>query len=87
LDGVVVIGGNNLENLSLLAADPERFVVITRNGTDNLARIWEAGARHVVFDNDSPTTAQLAIMAAELSAPYRAGEIEPGRTPHGLHVH
>ena len=66
LDGVVVIDGNSPENLSLLESDPERFVVIARKGTANLSRIWEAGATHVVFEKDSPTTSQLSIIAAEL---------------------
>jgi hypothetical protein len=66
LDGVVVIDANNPENVSLLESDPERFVVIARTGTDNLSRIWEAGATHVVFEQDPPTTSQLSIIAAEL---------------------
>lgn len=65
-DGVVVIGAGNPDNLSLLQCDPERFVVIARNGPDELSRIWQAGARHVVFEKDPPRTAQLAIIAAEL---------------------
>jgi hypothetical protein len=66
LDGVVVIDANNPENLSLLESNPERFVVIARSGTENLSRIWQAGATHVVFDKDPPSTSQLSIIAAEL---------------------
>lgn len=66
LDGVVVIDANNPENLSLLESNPERFVVIAKNGADNLARIWQAGATHVVFERDPPSTSQLSIIAAEL---------------------
>ena len=66
LDGVVVIDENRFQNLAQLDPEPERFVVITRKGTDNLSRVWEAGIRHVVFEGDSPNTAQLAIIAAEL---------------------
>jgi hypothetical protein len=69
LDGVVVIDASSLDNLSMLDKEPERFVVITRKGSDHLSRIWEAGVRHVVFDGDSPSTAQLAIIAAELRLP------------------
>ena len=86
LDGVVVIGGSN-ENLSLLESDPERFIVVTRSGGDNLSRIWEAGARHVVFEKDPPSTAQLAIMAAELRLPDEfAVHHQNGDTSHGLRV-
>lgn len=69
LDGVVVIDGNRSENLAFLDGEPERFVVITRKGSDHLAIIWDAGVRHVVFEGDSPSTAHLAIIAAEMRLP------------------
>jgi hypothetical protein len=74
-EGVVVMEANGPENLSLLSSQPERFVVITRKGTDHLTRIWDAGVRHVVFEEDSPNTAQLAVIAAELRIP------KPGLSP------
>ncbi len=73
MDGVVVIDENRFQNVSL-DSEPERFVVITRKGTDHLSRVWDAGIRHVVFEEDSPNTAQLAIIAAELRLP-RAGHV------------
>jgi hypothetical protein len=69
LDGVIVIDGNRTENFAMLDGEPERFVVITRKGSDHLARIWDAGVRHVVFEGDSPGTAHLAIIAAEMRLP------------------
>jgi len=69
LDGVVVIDENRFEDLSLSDSEPERFVIVTRKGTDRLSRVWDAGVRHVVFEEDSPNTAQLAIIAAELRWP------------------
>jgi hypothetical protein len=88
LDGVIVIAADNFANLSLLESDPDRFVVITRNGA-NLSRIWEAGARHVVFEKDSPNTAQLAIIAVELRllnecVPHYAHSPEPTRGLNGI---
>ena len=68
-EGVVVMEANGSENLALLNSQPERFVVITRKDTDHLTRIWDAGVRHVVFQEDSPNTAQLAVIAAELRIP------------------
>lgn len=78
-DGVVVIDESKIDNLSLLEPEPERFVVITRKGTDHLSKVWEAGVRHVVFEGDSPNTAQLAIIAAELRLPAasRGGSYAP----------
>jgi len=69
LDGVIVVDGNREDNLGLIPNDAERFVVITRKGSDQLSRIWNAGVRHVVFEGDAPTTAHLAIIAAEMRLP------------------
>lgn len=73
LDGVIVIDGNQGETLSFLDGEPERFVVITRKGSDHLSRIWDLGVRHVVFEGDSPSTAHLAIIAAEMRLPRSNG--------------
>jgi hypothetical protein len=69
LDGVVMIDENTFQNLAPLSSEPERFVLMARKGTENLSRVWDAGIRHVVFEDDSPHTAQLAIIAAELRLP------------------
>lgn len=69
LDGVIVVDGSQAQNFSLMEREAERFVVITRKGSDQLNRIWDAGVRHVVFEGDSPATAHLAIIAAELRLP------------------
>jgi hypothetical protein len=66
LDGVIIVDGAEAENLCLNAGEAERFVVITRKGSAQLNRIWDAGVRHVVFEGDSPSTAHLAVIAAEL---------------------
>ena len=72
LDGVVVTDGSRFENAADVEREPERFVVLTHRGGDQLARIWDAGVRHVVFEGDSPSTAQLAVIAAELRMPASA---------------
>jgi len=69
LDGIVMVDGDRYENIGLLDSEPERFVVMAHKGSDSLSRIWDAGVRHVLFDGDSPNTAQLAIIAAELRLP------------------
>jgi hypothetical protein len=69
LDGVVVIDENCFQNLAQRDSEPERFVVITHKGVDNLSRVWNAGIRHVVFEEDSPNTTHLSIIAAELRLP------------------
>jgi hypothetical protein len=69
IDGVVVIDVHGLTSLFRCREQPERFVAVTRKGADSLSRLWNAGIRHVVFEEDSPNTAQLAIIAAELRLP------------------
>jgi hypothetical protein len=69
IDGVVVIDANKLDALTSSGDQSERFVVIARKGSDSLSQLWNAGIRHVVFEGDSPSTAQLAIIAAELRLP------------------
>jgi len=65
LGGVVVVDEESLERLSPIL-DPRRFVAFVRNGTDNIARIWDAGIRQVVFEGSSAGSAYLTILAAEL---------------------
>src|SRR5579884_1401154 len=77
MDGVVVLDSEHLEGLDLGAEAPERFVLVTRKDPDKLARLWNAGIRHVVFEEDSPNTAQLAVSAAELRQPRVAGSRPP----------
>lgn len=72
VDGVIVVDGDRAENLLLFEAQPERFVVVTRKDAGLLAKVWDAGVRHVVFEEDSPSTALLAVIAAELRAPRGA---------------
>jgi hypothetical protein len=66
LDGVIVVEGNHAEDFSMIPNQADRFVVITRRGSGQLNRIWDAGVRHVVFEGDAPSTAHLAIIAAEM---------------------
>ena len=83
VNGVVVIDGSRFEELCLLGAQPERFVVILRKGAHHLTKAWETGVRHVVFEEDSANTAQLAVMAAELRLPKESaggdGALPPAR--------
>jgi hypothetical protein len=83
LEGVIVIDEGRFGNSPLGPPEPERYVVITRKGAD-LARVWDAGIRHVVFEADSPNTAQLAVIAAELRLPRAATTL--GRIPTMTHV-
>jgi hypothetical protein len=80
LDGVVVMDDNSAEEISL--PDVERFVVIARKGSDRLAKIWDAGVRHVVFEGDSPSTVHLAIISAELQL-LSKDSVEAGKLGSG----
>jgi hypothetical protein len=73
LAGVVVMDESTFQNLPVDDSDMERFVIVTSKGSDRLARMFDAGIRHVVFEGDSPYTTQLAIIAAELRLPSTTG--------------
>lgn len=73
LDGVVVIDESRYRNLVQSNSEQERFLVVTGKGTDSLSRMWEAGIRHVVFQEDPPNTTRLAIIAAEMRLPRETG--------------
>ena len=72
VEGVMVLDGNRPENLLIFEAQPERCVVIARKDASLLSKIWDAGVRHVVFEADTPATALLAVIAAELRLPHLA---------------
>jgi len=77
LGGVVVIEGRRFEKSSSFCAEAERFVVIVPNCADHLVEAWQTGVRHVVFEEDSPRTVQMAIMAAELRLRATGGASNP----------
>jgi len=82
LEGVIVLDGEHLERVGIAADQPDRFVLITRKDPDRLARLWNAGIRHVVFEDDSPNTVQLAVSAAELRQ-WRPGMGKETVNPQG----
>ncbi len=87
IDGVIVIDGSKLENPSPCGEQLERFVVMTRKDSDSVSRLWNAGIRHVVFEGDSPSTAQLAIIAVELRLPNPAPEVSRVSGPPSVKHH
>ena len=64
LDGVIVMDEDLVDNIA--AYDPQRCVIIARKTPQKIASLFEQGVRQVVFDGDSPNTARLAILGAEL---------------------
>jgi hypothetical protein len=65
LSGLIVIESGLLGEL-WNPRDPDKFVVIVRQGTEDLPRLWRAGFKAVVFSNDSAGLAYLAILRAEI---------------------
>jgi hypothetical protein len=65
--GVIVIDLDHLERSGVLAGGRERLVVVASKASADLARVWKAGVRHVVFRGDAPRTVRVAVLATELS--------------------
>jgi phosphopantothenate synthetase len=66
MEGVIVLDCEHLERAGIAAEQADRLVLVTGKDPDRLARIWNAGIRHVVFEDDAPNTVRLAVSAAEL---------------------
>ena len=75
-DGIILLEGAAVEALPSPLPQPDRFVVLAHRDVKGLARIWNAGIHHVVFEDDPPSTVQLAVIAAEL----RSSNAARGRT-------
>jgi len=65
--GVIVVDVDHLERSGALAGGRERLVVVASKASTDLARVWKAGIRHVVFRGDAPRTVRVAVLATELS--------------------
>jgi len=65
--GVIVMDADHLEISGVLAGGRDRLVVVASKASADLARLWEAGVRHVVFCGDAPRIVRVAVLATELS--------------------
>jgi hypothetical protein len=65
--GVIVMDADHLEISGVLAGGRDRLVVVASKASADLARLWEAGVRHVVFRGDAPRIVRVAVLATELS--------------------
>jgi hypothetical protein len=63
IPGLIVLADSLLDAAN--SADPERLVVVaSRRTTGHLRALWRAGLHNVVFADDPPQTACLAVIAA-----------------------
>lgn len=65
--GVIVMDIDHLERSGALFGARERLVVVAPRASTDLAKLWKAGVRHVVFHGDAPKTVRVAVLATELS--------------------
>ena len=67
LDGVMVVDAGLLISLPGLANEVQRVVVMAHKQRDDLSKMWDAGARHVLFYGDPPQQVRAAVLGLELS--------------------
>jgi hypothetical protein len=67
LGGVIMVDAPQLNCSPLLAWEQERLVVVVQKERDDLSMVWDAGVRHVVFQDDPPQTARIVVLGLELS--------------------
>jgi hypothetical protein len=65
--GVIVMDLDQLERSGALSGGREGLIVMVSKTSADLARVWKAGVRHVVFRGDAPETVRVAVLATELS--------------------
>ena len=67
LAGVIVVEAKEFHSFPSLAKERQRLVVVVDKTRDDLAKVWNAGVRHVVFHGDPPHRARIAVLGAELT--------------------
>ncbi len=65
--GVIVMDIDHLESSGALPGDQERVVVVASKANTDLAKVWNAGVRRVVFHGDDLRTLRVAVLATELT--------------------
>jgi len=65
--GVIVMDIDQLDSSGALPCDRERVVVVASKANTDLAKVWKAGARRVVFYGDDLRTLRVAVLATELT--------------------
>jgi hypothetical protein len=74
--GLIVLADSWLPALD--TSQPERLIVVaSQQGASDFLRFWRAGLRNVIFANDSPQVAYLAVLAANMrsfSKPSRSAK-------------
>jgi hypothetical protein len=66
VEGVIIVDATHLGNFPTLANE-RRVVVMVHKDRDDLSKIWDAGARHVLFYGDPPRRVRVAVLGLELS--------------------
>jgi hypothetical protein len=78
IPGLAVVAESLLDGLD--SPDPARLVVIvSQHDIGHLLRFWQAGVRNVIFADDPPQTAYLAVLAAHMR--LRAGLLQQPNYP------
>ena len=63
IDGVIVVDDRRLKEVPFGSV---RYVIVANKASRRISSLFHAGVHHLIFATDSPNTACLAILAAEL---------------------
>lgn len=67
LPGVIVMDALCVNSLPAMAKEQKRLLVIAKKDRDDLAKLWDAGIRHVLFYEDPPHWLNMLVLGIELS--------------------
>jgi hypothetical protein len=67
LPGVIIMDAICVNSFPTVAKEQKRLLVITHRERDDLAKLWDAGVRHVMFYEDPPQWLSMFVLGIELS--------------------
>jgi hypothetical protein len=67
LPGVIILDAICVNSFPTVAKEQKRLLVLAHKERDDLAKLWDAGIRHVLFYEDTPQWLTMQVLGIELS--------------------
>lgn len=67
LPGIIIMDAMCVSNFPTVAQEHKRMLVMAHKEQADLAKLWDAGVRHMVFYEDPPQWLTMLVLGIELS--------------------